>query len=341
MGILDWWRQRSGSAAGSQDGKRIDEAVERVVQTTNPRLKFARRYRARLAPAVRDSLDYIRDLLASLPPPREASAAGWAADPCIGAFFSSPTVLAQAFSRSTDLRAHFDKNPNDTEAYAVLGMAMTEKRVLGMALQGATVQRDVPQTVVSFDDHRVRICGHTEADLKAEIERRLFDQMALAGLARVAEEQSRRKQLEQESALLKARKRLLEREGAGMGAALSGDSVEPSELARLQAQFDENTKQLTSLGVTGQLLDRELECIREVLAEPAEHLYVSRKRLRLDRTNVVLEGGTAAAGNDLEIWIARVPGNPPLLRAFAVVRFPRAELLPVGRLIDDASRLLG
>jgi hypothetical protein len=49
MSILDWWRGRGGSAANAQDRQRIDEAVERVVQTTNPKLRFARRYREWLA----------------------------------------------------------------------------------------------------------------------------------------------------------------------------------------------------------------------------------------------------------------------------------------------------
>ena len=50
MGILDWWRRLSGDANNAQSAERINEAVERIV-TTNPRLRLARRYRARLAPA--------------------------------------------------------------------------------------------------------------------------------------------------------------------------------------------------------------------------------------------------------------------------------------------------
>lgn len=46
-GLLGWWRKRSGGGpATAQDRQLVDETIERVVQTTNPRLKFARRYRA-------------------------------------------------------------------------------------------------------------------------------------------------------------------------------------------------------------------------------------------------------------------------------------------------------
>lgn len=79
MGILNWWRRHGADVNNTQSAERINEAVERIV-TTNPRLPLARRYRARLAPAVATSLNYARDLVAALPPSREASAARWSAE---------------------------------------------------------------------------------------------------------------------------------------------------------------------------------------------------------------------------------------------------------------------
>jgi len=341
MGILEWWRGRDGSAANAQDKQRTVEAIERVVQTTNPKLRFARRYRERLAPAVGTSLAYARNLVASVPAAREASAAAWSNDPYMRAFFATADDLVRAFSRAPDLRAYFDQNPGASEAYAVLGMEMTERKVLGMALAGDTVRRDVAQTSVSFGDYRVRICGRTEPDLRAEIERRLVDQLALEGLAHIVADQSRRTELEQERALFKSRLQMLERKGAGMSAALGGEAVGQEELARLQSQIEENTRNLGDLGGSAQMLDHELENICAVLADPAQHLYVSSRRLRLDRMNIVIEDGTAQTSTDFEFLVARLPGTVPAqMRAFTLVRFPRAELLPAQRLFDDAARFL-
>lgn len=339
MGILDWLFRRSGRAVSAQDRQRIDEAVERVVEITNPRLRFARRYRARLAPAVETALAYARKVVAAVPAAREASAAAWASDPNIHVFFATADDLVRAFSRSTDLRAHFDRDPAAQEAHAVLGMEMIERRILGMAMQGETVQRDVAQTTVSFGDHKARICGRSEAELRTEIERRMLDQLALEGLARAAADQSQRAALEQERALLKVRFKLLERQGAGMRAALGGEAVGQSELARLQSQLEENSQGLRSLGEGSQLLESELERLREVLADPGQYFYVTSKRLRLDGMNVVLEDN-AQGGTEFEFLVARVPGDTPQMRAFALVRFPRAGLLPAGRLGDEAARLL-
>ena len=100
MGILGWWRKRSGgSTENGLDREIVDETIERVVQTTNPRLKFARRYRALLAPAVETALAYTGELVNSMPTAREASSAGWASDPYMQAVCATADDLEQIFSR--------------------------------------------------------------------------------------------------------------------------------------------------------------------------------------------------------------------------------------------------
>ena len=341
MKIMDWWRGRANTAQSPLDKQRITDAVERIVQTTNPRLRYAQGYQKKLAPAVKASIDYAHELVASLPAAREASTAAWAADPFIRALFVNPDALVQSLSRALDLRTHFEQNPGQTEAFAVVGMEMSERKVLGMAMEGDLLQRDVTQTNVNFSDHRARICGSTEAELREELERRIVDQLALEGLARIVADDSRRTELKQESALLKARSAMLEGEGAGIRAALGGEAAGQAKLAQLRAQMTENSRELAGLGVGAELLDRQLEHIRGVLAEPARHLYLSSRRLRLDGMNVVIDDPGAQTGVELEFLVARLPGTvPPQDRAFVLVRFPRAELLPAQQLRDDAARWL-
>ena len=342
MAILSWWRSRTSDTASSADRQRIDELLERVVQTTNPKLRFARNYQARLRPVVAVSLAHVCDLVASMPPVREASASAWSGDAYIQTFFASADDLVQAFSRSQDLRAHFERNPLDEFVYAVLGMEMSERKTIGMALEGGAVRGDVAQTTVSFGDHGIRIVGCSELELRTEIERRLVDQLALAGLADVIADQSRRKDLEHERALLKSRLLLQERNGAGMSSTSGSDGIAPAETAKLQSQLEDNAQELGSLGHGAELLDRELERIANVLAAPAEYLAVTSRRLRLDRMNIVIEDSAIETGHEFEFLVARLPGTtPPRNRAFALVRFPRAELLPARRFVEDAARFLG
>ena len=341
MGLLDWLRGRGRGATGGPDDAAVHDAIERVMQTTNPRLRLVRHYEQRLAPAAEAAMRHIADVVAAVPPARQASAAGWSADPYMRAFFATADDLKRTFSRANDLRAHFDKNPDDTEAYVVLSMEMSERRMAGMALHGDVVHRDVPQTALIFGDYRLRVCGRTEDDLREEIGRRLIDQLALEGLARAAADKTQRALMEQERALLKARLQLLERQGAGMRSMLGGDGVtEQSEAARLQAQLDENTHNLDSLGVGAESLDREFERIREALVDAGQLFCLSPRRLRLDRMNVVQGDDSAGAGDTLDLQTVRVPGDPPLTRTVALTRFARADLLPAGLMFDEAARLL-
>ncbi len=338
MGILSWLSRTN--PADLEDKQRIDEAVERVMRL-NPQLKLARRYHAKLAPAVGTALRYVVGLVDSVPAARDANAAAWSADPYIHAYFVAPEDVAAVISRSRDLRAYFESNADAPEAFAVLGMEMTERHILGVGLEGDTLRRDVPQTTVSFSDHQVRMCGRTDADLRNEIVQRLLDQLALEGLARIAADKSRREMLQRERALLKTRLQLLERQGNGIRAVLGSEAqAGPDEMARLEAQIEENDHDLSSLVLKEDALDRALDHLCEVYAQPAPHFYLSTRRLRLDRMNVVLEDGNAQAGADLEIHLARIPTTPPRTRAFSLLRFARSDLLPAKSMYDEANRLL-
>jgi hypothetical protein len=77
-----------------------------------------------------------------------------------------------------------------------------------------------------------------------------------------------------------------------------------------------------------------------VFAQPGRHLYLSTRRLRLDRMNVVLDQNSTQAGDDFEFQVARLPTTPPRVRAFSLVRFARADLLPEKSKFEEAAQLL-
>lgn len=341
MGILDWWRGRHSSAEGGPDAVAVGEAVEHIVQTANPRLRFARRYAQRLAPAVASAMAYAVEIVESAPPAREATAAGWSADPALRAFFATPDDIVHAFSRSVEVRAFFDQNPLAEGVFAVVGMRMTERQVVGVALQGSVMRRDVVQTTVSFGDYRVRILGATEADLRREIERRIVDQLVFDGIGHAAAVQTEREALEQERALLKTRLRYLEQQGQGMRAALGGEEgADPSALASVQADLEENTRTLENMATGADRLDEELERIVESLADARQRFYLTTTRLRLDRMNVVQTDENPEAGEEIVFQSARIPSDPPENLAFVLVHFPRADLLPAETLRFEAVRHL-
>ncbi|WP_233859042.1 hypothetical protein [Paraburkholderia sp. HD33-4] len=337
MGLLASLLRPMRARSAHDENARMVEMIDRVI-AMNPRLRLARHYRQRLGKAVSVSLTYIDNLTGSLPAPNEANASAWSTDPLIRVFFATPDDLVKAFSRSEELRTYFADNSSSTEAYATLGMTMFERHVLGVAVEGSEVRHDVSQTTLCFSDHRVRVCGRSDAELREEIARRLVDQLALEGLARLAAD--RRNLVAKGRELLAARVALLERRGVGMRSVV-GDSPDAGsdELARLDIQIAENTRNLAALRVPTEIVDLQLERVCEVFSTPADHIYVEKRRLRLDLMNVI-RNDDSQASREIELHLARIPGDPPRMRAFRLVRFPRDELLPAGLHVDAATRAI-
>ena len=340
MAMFDWLRGRK--RANGSDDESTRAAVERIVQLSNPRLRFARNYTRRLAPAVRTAMAYARELVARAVPAREGNASTWQAEPCIRCFFATAQDLAAAFSRSPEVRGWFDHNPGAQEICAVLSMELVERRILGVALEGGVLRRDVPQTTVSFTDYRVRICAGTEAELWEDLERRIVDQLALAAIATVTHDESRREALEQERALLRTRLRLLQSKGAGLSGLGLRVNPQLGELGRVQMDLALNEENLRSLAAGSEGLEHQVEKLQLVLGNPAEHFNVASRRIRVDNMNIMLPENSTEPGATLDLQVAKVPipDGPPELRTFVLVRFRRAELLPRGELLSQAARML-
>jgi len=337
MGLLAWLSRPKQAQCTQTERARLDEMIDRTI-AINPRLQLVQRHTERLRNALAVSLGYIVDLIGALPPSHEANSAAWSTDPLIRAFFATPDDLAKIFSRSEELRSYFTQNAALTHAYATLGMAMYERHVLGVALEGEMVRHDVPQTKLCFSDHRIIICGPTEADLRDEIARRLVDQLALEGLARLAGE--RRDLIAKGRELLEARVALLERQGVGIRSVLGEvPDADADQLVRLKVQIEDNARTLAALRVPTEAIELEFDRVCDVYSHPGDHLYVERRSVRLDLMNVVRHDDTDAS-RAIEFHVARIPGDPPRTRAFALVRYPLAELLPGGLHIDAAMRAL-
>ncbi|CAG2126541.1 hypothetical protein LMG31506_00026 [Cupriavidus yeoncheonensis] len=338
MGILRWI-QRQGRKPQRRDDKELVAMTARVT-ALNPRLRLVPHYEKRLAPRLATALEAIRATVDGLPAPREASEAAWDSDPHIHAYFGTAADVVRAFSRSPDLREFFDRTPFAEHAYAVLGMAMNERRTLGVALEGDVMHTDVPQTLVSFSDYQLRICAESEAALRAEILLRMLDQLAIEAMAQFAAGKGRRDTLERELALLKAQLKLYERQGMGLRSMVGGETADAAAVQSVRDEIAQNDSELAALGHAGDTLERQLECLGEVLGDAANRMHVEMRQIRLSQVNVMLPADSTAPGVDLELLCAHVPGDPPLVRWFSIVRYARADILSQATLLDEAARML-
>jgi len=343
MGLFDCLSRRRHDGPGRAEREELAALAERLTRL-NPRLRLVPGYVGRLAPDIGTALAFARELVAGLPPPRVASAGTWGDDPYIHAFFGASHDVTLGFSRSSDLRDYFAAEPFLEEAYVVLGMAMTERRTLGVALECGVMRSDVPQVTVSFVDHQVHICGADDAALREEIVMRLLDQLVLQGLAASQNGGQRLMELQQEQALLKERLHLLRREGVGLRGVVGGEGGGTRhERARLHARVDQIDAELATLSAPPGRVDAlqcQLDAVCDALANAANSFRIERRRIRLSRVNVLLSDDSDTPGDDLEILTAHVPGDPPLVRTFVLARYARKDMMSQASLLDEAERFL-
>jgi hypothetical protein len=339
MGLLSRWLTKRAAPDGSDD-QQAKEIVERIVGLC-PSLRLARNYASRLLPGVQHTTAYLGRLVDEVPPPREASAAAWATDPYIHAFFARPDEVCAPFNRSHVLNAFFSDRPAADEVFAVLGMAIDERHIFGVGQHGEATHTDIAQTTINFSDHQVRVCGESEAALRQEIVLRIVDQLVLEGIGKIEADTARQDELQRERALLKTRLTILERQGAGVRSLLGSDaSSNYAEVARLQAQIEENDRALADLGLKTEALERHLDVICGVLAAPDAHFYVLKSTYRLDRMNVVVEEGDTRPAHEIEFRLARLPASPNAIRVFSTVRFRRGDFTPPLSDLAQAHRLI-
>lgn len=342
MGLLGWLR-RSTPKLGT-DGLSealVREATDYVVRMCDPRIALLGRYRERLAPPMTCALQFVQQQHALLDQPVLASPDAWPGTPLLRAVFASPDDMQRIFSQCTDLVEWLNRNPANQEVVATLGMALREQKTLGMAMQGDVMQRDVVQTTLSFSEHRARIFSDSPATLWRGVARRIVDELAFIALSRFEAEQTSRKELEEDLALLRARLRTFERRGTGIDHLAAGSSVQASvEGRKLLHQLEENERRLAQMGASSDLLELRLNMLIETLLQPEKYVHIDKHTVCVDSMNRVVEE-TQLDGNPISYVSVKVDRTPPLERVLVAMRIPRTIVQPVGLRLDDAAKLLG
>src|SRR5204862_5591605 len=102
----------------------VGEATEAVVDAVEPKVRMDSRYRKKLEPCIRQSIEHLRALAREPLEPVLLSRVAWASDPRVNAFFATASDVRATLGRSQELRSFVDQPANSAmqEAYAMLGM---------------------------------------------------------------------------------------------------------------------------------------------------------------------------------------------------------------------------
>jgi len=339
------WSQMQGyraqRAASECDEAALDQALERVVAGTNPRIRAVKGYRSRLIPLMAHALDYSMRVAESIPGPLACNRRAWAQDPVVNAIFAGVDQLGRSFSESRELQALFVGNPDLSEAFALLSMQRKEAHTFGSEVAGDVLQRDVPQVTVRFSEHRVDLPSATEQELRAKLQLRAFDVLVCRAAQRISDHEANLRELETRLGKLKIQQNLLEEQSGGAGSETPATEMAAQQAARetLDARVVEAERALESARAQFYSLEDAIEVIAEVFQEPERYVELVQNCAFLDRLNVRTSGETGAQGQEVcvsEIGLCREGG-----RAVVIARFPQAEIRPEGLGLEEAERFLG
>lgn len=341
MALLDWFRQSTPKISAERISPAlIEESIDYVVKMTDTRLTLVNHYRARLEGPVTRTLQYLGSVRSNLPAIRNVGPSSWSQDHCIRAFFARPTDFLNAFAHSQALHNFTASAPITTPIYTVLAMELNEQKHFGVGLQGDTMVRDVAQTTLNFAQPRLRMFAATEEELIHSMSRRLLDELAIIALERMQTEQDERRELEEHRSLLSARLATFRQRGAGVDSFLgaAGDSLSESESSQLLKQLELNETRLAALGSPSETLDRQLDYLAEILAEPMRFIQVELRHPHINNMNIVVGEDK---GTEIEFTYVSVARTPPRNHVLVPLCVDPA-LVGSGRtlLLDNAERWL-
>jgi hypothetical protein len=318
----------------------IAEAIEAVVDTVEPRVRYRAGYAGKLEPCVRKTIAHLRAIAREPMEPVLMARAAWHDDPRLNAFFATADDVPACLGRSQELRAFFaDPSNADVQlAYALLGMKKEERTVFAPQFEGDALKQDVPQVSVSFSGHRLVAPRATQAAARLEIGRRIIQRFGQVALSRIVALDNKAIELQQHKAYLAARLRLLNLARDGMEGIVSDPATIGEQIKAVERELKEAVDDYIETKASLATLDGYIEQIDDVFSHPEQHLTLTHTPLRLTRMGFKADAGTTGPVNELILTELTVGEN--LQAAVAVVRCPRSELPPKEDLVAKAERYL-
>lgn len=320
---------RTASKAEQFSRASIQDAIESVVEGTDPRIRLASGYKRKLQDAVTTSLAYIDDLVDSIPGPLEVNRKTFVAEPQVNAFFATPEELRSIFSQSQELREFFADNGNRDvgEGYALLCMNKQDKTVLGTELNGDMLQREVTQTTVNFSEHKILSPAASEEEVRQGVKKCIFDGLITHALQHVLDLKSQKRDLEDQRRILHARLRARQAAGNGLSTLLGAVRVHEVGDEKIEAQLAEAEQRLKYMPASLDAPRDYLNEVKNILDHPRNFIRLKLISFRLTRMGIKVGADSSQQANT--VHLAELEITNVLKRVVAIVRYPRDEMLPV------------
>ena len=318
----------------------IDEMIEMIVDTVEPKVRLRANYATKLKGCVRAAIAYLRSIGKTPLEPVLLTRANWNEDARVNTFFARAGDVPAFLGRSKELRAFFDDpaNAGVDEAFALLGMKKEEKTIFAPHFEDGMLKQEVAQTAVNFSDHRLVAPAVTEQQTRLEIGRRIIRRLAQVALERIIALDEKAVDLQQQKGYLGTRLRMLQLAREGMEGIVDDPATIGEQIRAVERSLKETVESYIEAKSSLATLDGYIGQIDEVFSHPETHVALTQSDVRIDRMGIKVADDAAEVHNALTL--AELTVGEKLRGVIALVRCPRSELPPKEDLIAKAERYL-
>jgi hypothetical protein len=325
-----------GEAVGRYPETLIDQAIERAVDGTDPRIRVLRGYQKRLRAPVIHAIDEVVSLGDAIPDPLTAGVEGYRNDFRLAALFASADEMLRIFGHDKALSQYLSSRDGRGagQVSTLLLARLEQKNVLGMDLVGDQVRRDVAQVSVSFSGHHLLEPRASDEELKRYLKRRAFDHLLALALDQITQVRMDRADLARQRELLQRQLRTMKRGALTFD---EGPEAGSSDESSLQAELDDVSGQLQALGADEDVLKTHLEIVAERLEQAERQLWLDEISLHLGPLNIQCDPDNPSA----RLIVLKELRNARGARAVALpVRIAPRDLPPRPDFLTEAQRYL-
>lgn len=155
------------------------QIVENFVDASNSKMRAVHDYAHKLREHVKALYRHVLQVADQIPSPVDLNPDAFRSDPLVNALFVNSNDIDKLFTTDHDvdvyLRAH--SKYQTPVLYALLTACKSEKRILGIAMQGDMLLREVPQEAVNFSSHKIHAPCACSEELSTALKKYLFDRV--------------------------------------------------------------------------------------------------------------------------------------------------------------------
>ncbi len=306
---------------------RVLDAIEQVVEGTDPRLRMVRGYERKLYTGVETALDYTDDLIDQLLEPLNLVKSTYGSNPYLRAYFASMDRISELLRHSRSFQEFLAYRDNKylNECYALLAMSKEERTTLGMKMSGNIIRRDVSQTVVNFSGHRLITPGADLAMTKQKLKERAFSHFIEETLDRMVSLRFHKDELEVQRNLLRSKLMALKKcgtfglEGELQTACLT-DAVSKKDFRELQ-EIEKELKRLVAHPMT---LDDYVTEMDTIMSHPEKHLTSGHSTVRVNSMGIKTDDPADKQAETLTLQEVQLGNN--ISYVVSLVRIPNETM---------------